>query len=417
MVERYRTRRVFVAGGMPYHTYVSRIDRDIEGRLQTVQDNLCKLVTVTGATKSGKTVLAKKVLDENSIWVDGGTIKLEDDLWNSILESIDGYNEVSYSETYGTNANIRGDGSTELQIPLLAKGKAKIGADYGTTRGTQSSARRVSSPRQSAINQLKESNRALIIDDFHYLNRDFQGSIIRALKPLIFEGLPIVLIAIPHRRYDAIRVEREITGRLEAINIPSWDKEEILQIPREGFPLLNLDVSEKVCNRLAEEAYGSPHLMQEFCKELALSNGIEERTAQAFSINEVSDQLFSHVAEGTGKVIFDKLATGPRQRSDRIPRKFKNGNTDDIYGVVLYALARLGPGLDTIEYEVLRGAIRDILADNIPQAHEVTRVLEKMAEIATGDEASTPVLDWDKGERKLHITDPFFAFFLKWGVS
>jgi hypothetical protein len=40
-----------------------------------------------------------------------------------------------------------------------------------------------------------------------------------------------------------------------------------------------------------------------------------------------------------------------------------------------------------------------------------------MAEIATKDEASTPVLDWEKEDQKLHITDPFFAFFLKWGFD
>lgn len=57
------------------------------------------------------------------------------------------------------------------------------------------------------------------------------------------------------------------------------------------------------------------------------------------------------------------------------------------------------------------------MSDNIPQAHEVTRVLEKMTEIAAKDESSTPVLDWEKDEQKLHITDPFFAFFLKWGIE
>jgi hypothetical protein len=40
-----------------------------------------------------------------------------------------------------------------------------------------------------------------------------------------------------------------------------------------------------------------------------------------------------------------------------------------------------------------------------------------MAEIASSDEASTPVLDWEKGDQKLHVTDPFFAFYLKWGVT
>jgi hypothetical protein len=85
--------------------------------------------------------------------------------------------------------------------------------------------------------------------------------------------------------------------------------------------------------------------------------------------------------------------------------------------VTLLALSHIKPGLETVGYETLRTAIRDVLAEGIPQAHEVTRVIEKMAEIAASDESSTPVIDWDKGEQELHITDPFFAFYLKWGVS
>lgn len=74
------------------------------------------------------------------------------------------------------------------------------------------------------------------------------------------------------------------------------------------------------------------------------------------------------------------------------------------------------PAMDKIEYEKLRAVIRLILSDNIPQAHEVSRVLDKMSKIASSDEASTPVIDWEKEEQLLHITDPFFAFYLKWGV-
>ena len=37
-----------------------------------------------------------------------------------------------------------------------------------------------------------------------------------------------------------------------------------------------------------------------------------------------------------------------------------------------------------------------------------------MAEIASKEEMSVKVLDWDEEEQKLHITDHFFAFFLKW---
>jgi hypothetical protein len=190
-----------------------------------------------------------------------------------------------------------------------------------------------------------------------------------------------------------------------------------LEIPYEGYPLLNVHLAKNVGLRLAEEVYGSPHLMQEFCRELALIHNIQETQQEKYTIDSVSDQLFTKVAEGTGRIIFDKLAKGPRQRTDRIQRTLKTGEAADIYKVILYALARLSPGPDTIEYEQLRSAIREVLTDNIPQAHEVTRVLEKMAEIADSDEASPPVLDWEKEEQKLHITDPFFAFFLKWGIN
>jgi hypothetical protein len=73
--------------------------------------------------------------------------------------------------------------------------------------------------------------------------------------------------------------------------------------------------------------------------------------------------------------------------------------------------------MEKVNYEDLRASIRELLESNVPEAHEVSRVLEKMAEIASSDEASTPVIDWDKDDRELHVTDPFFAFFLKWGVE
>ena len=256
----------------------------------------------------------------------------------------------------------------------------------------------------------------LIIDDFHYFKRDFQGDVIRALKPLIFEGHPVIFIAIPHRRYDAVKVEREMTGRLEPIHVPPWSIEELTEIPNIGFPLLNAELSESLAIKVAQEAYGSPHLMQEFCRSIAKHHGIEETLVKKVRIERTSTRIFRNVAEGTGKVVFEKLAKGPRTRTDRMQRSLKVGGTADIYKVVLLALAKLSPGMETVDYDQLRGAIREVLADNFPQAHEVSRVLEKMSEIASSDEASTPVIDWEKDDQRLHITDPFFAFFLKWGM-
>ncbi|ENT3534465.1 TPA: ATP-binding protein [Salmonella enterica] len=416
MMQKQRVSQVFVPGGMPKLTYVERTQGEIREKLESAKDNLCKLVTLTGQTKSGKTVLTQMIFpftDPNVIWVDGGSITAENDIWEQVLDRLDVYpnEEVNTSDTASTVVSGKANVSASI---LIAKGGGELGVSQndGSTKGKKS-ARNITS-KNAAIKALAESQASLIIDDFHYLDRDMQGSFVRAVKPLVFHGVPVVLIAIPHRRYDAIKVEREITGRLENIMMPYWSVDELKQIATIGFPLLNVNVSSAVVDILASEALGSPHLMQEFCKSLCADYSIKETSEKEIKISKVDDSLFKNVAESTGKVVFDKLATGPRQRSDRLMRLLKSGERVDIYKVVLYALSKMKPGMQTIQYEELRSAIRDIVAETPPQAHEVTRVLEKMSEIASNEEASTPVIDWEREEQKLHITDPFFAFYLKW---
>jgi hypothetical protein len=59
----YKTCNVFVPGGFPEFTYNPRTEKKLEDALIETKDNLCKLVMVTGLTKSGKTVLTSVKLD------------------------------------------------------------------------------------------------------------------------------------------------------------------------------------------------------------------------------------------------------------------------------------------------------------------------------------------------------------------
>lgn len=415
----YKASKVFVPGGMPQHTYVSRSKLDLEKKLESVIDNLCKLVTLTGSTKSGKTVLTTKVFPreaDGNIWVDGGAVTNESDFWAIILEQIHGYTgaEVSNGSEFeiGATAQAEAQGSV-----VLLKGKAGGGASVKKKSVNGAKKTVQMSPKTAAITQLGETDAVIIIDDFHYLDRQLQGSLVRAFKPLVFKGQAVIIIAIPHRKYDAVKVEREMTSRIEPIQAPPWIDVELRQIATVGFPLLNMTVAAAVIDKFVSESYGSPHLMQEFCRQLCRDYQVEQTAPKALAIDSADDDLFRRVADGTGRVIFEKLAKGPRSRTDRIPRPLKGGGDADIYKVVLLALARLSPGMEKVSYEDLRASIRDLLESNVPEAHEVSRVLEKMAEIASSDEASTPVIDWDKDDRELHVTDPFFAFFLKWGVE
>jgi hypothetical protein len=47
-----------------------------------------------------------------------------------------------------------------------------------------------------------ESDKVLVIEDFHAISSDVQRTIIRALKGPVFDGMRVVVIGIPHREHD-----------------------------------------------------------------------------------------------------------------------------------------------------------------------------------------------------------------------
>ncbi|MBM4607270.1 hypothetical protein GS575_33020 [Rhodococcus hoagii] len=277
----------------------------------------------------------------------------------------------------------------------------------------------VSSPKQASRKALrKDPDRVLVIDDFHYVPSDVQVEIVRGVKDLVFDGVGLVVAAVPHRAYDVVRVEKEMTGRVAQLEVGFWSVDDLKQIANRGFAALNVMVSDALVTRMVGEAFQSPHLMQEFCRQLCADNDISETVSIPAGIGEPDwKAFFSRLAPGASKAAFDLLARGPRQRSDRKVRHLRDGGETDIYGAVLRAIAFTGP-LTEITYEQLRAALRSILAssDEPPQKHEVTRVLDEMTRIAREQIDGEPVVDYDGELATLYISDPYFAYWLRWGT-
>ena len=413
-----KAKDVFVVGGLPVHTYNPRTARRLESTVADYLDGANKLLAITGPTKSGKTVLLKHVLrDSDVVWVPAGIAVTEDDLWHAILER---------TETLTSNATTQQRGATneltaglDVSVGVPGSGmKFSLGAKKGESTGASATGSRTSTPKMAALRALGTLRRPLVIDDFHYLDREVQGRVVRALKDLVFDGLPVILVAIPHRRFDSIRVEREMTARVEYLPIPSWSNDELLEIPEVGFPLLGVVGGGSDYVRLATEAFGSPHLMQEFCLRVCKDAQVSETKIPEIAFPS-PDWLtfFQKAAKDLARPTFEKLATGPRQRSDRIQRQFKDGSTGDIYLAVLIAIAHAAEHSERIPYVDIRSELSHVLLGAVPQLHEVVRVCEKLLEIARADALGPPVIDFDKEDNVVFITDPYFAFYLKWAIK
>lgn len=395
---------VFVPGGMPQATYVPREHLGIERQVaEWAEGAHTSLLSVSGPTKTGKTVLLKRFF-RDSIWFSGGALETADEFWASICDELEVFTD------YDLSAGRSEEHSTGIEGGLnagVASGRGAAGDTTSTQRGVTRS--RTRSIKSAARKALLDQRPVIIVDDFHYVPQTEQAKIVRGLKDLIFDGLPVILIAVPHRAYDAVRVEKEMTGRVDSIPLGKWEEDDLERIASLGFEVLSLNVSNAITKRLAEESFGSPHLMQTHC--LGLVRTVQKDNS---TLGEPAwDQFFRAHAAAASKTAFDLLKHGPRQRNDRNVRLLKDGLQTDIYGAVLTAIASTGPRT-SLQYEEVRAALRNVLDSDLPQRHEITNILDQMTRIAREKIDGEPVLEYDNEYSTLYITDPFFAYYLRW---
>jgi hypothetical protein len=406
---------VFVVGGMPTYTYVDRAEFGMEDRFLDALEDGGKIITISGPTKSGKTVFCKKMLPEDQrVWIGGGTVSNADDVWTAIIHKLDG---ATWRQSEASQTDQEGDeyaGEAGLNI-LAATARGEKRTSHTKTISAAKSKLKVSSPVHEATELLVKTKATLVIDDFHYLEERERVRVVRALKGPLEEGLRVVFLCVPHRAIEPIRAEREMQGRIEVISVPDWRENELREIATKGFDALNVAADDQVLEAFVLESFGSPHLMQEFCKHLCRMNKVRNKQllAKALSLRD-RDGFFRRALDGGAQDILDSLACGPLGSRARMQRNFINGETGDIYVAVLRAIANTGPKTK-LTYNELRESLRDILADEPPAANEITRVLEKISEISKRRFGDRGAIDFEDTRRTIHVVDPFVAFYMRWG--
>ncbi|MEK6312651.1 MAG: hypothetical protein V4755_18300, partial [Curtobacterium sp.] len=150
------------------------------------------------------------------------------------------------------------------------------------------------------------------------------------------------------------------------------------------------------------------------CLNLCKVNRVDGELRKKF-VDPDWQEFFEKNASATSKSAFDLLKAGP-PRSNRNPRTLVSGVVTDIYGAVLHAISATGPRT-TLPYEDLRASLRDELATDVPQRHEITNVLEQMTRIAKDEIEGEPVLEYDTDYATLHLVDPYFAYYLRWAPA
>lgn len=409
---------VFTPGGQPSVTYVDRAHLGLEPMLRKAIALATTIVSLTGATKAGKTVLCRSVMSPYEyVWIDGGQVKSEDGLWAKVCSELRVPSEIKESEggNSGQNAGAKATGEAGL-LGTGAKFEFSLGGSRLRTFD-ESRTYKLDGP-SAAIEHLLSNKIALIIDDFHYLPDEIRAEVIKSLKGAVFSGLKVILLSTPHRAFEAIKAEPEVTGRFKHITVPDWSTEDLIEIANAGFKALNVECSEDIISEFAKEAEGSPLLMQQFCWNLCYDSGIEQAKVSKQTISPDFDtkMIYREVAQDAGLPVYERLRKGPQTRTERLPRPLVGGGTADIYEAILLAIAATGPR-EKLTYDQIRASLNSVLEDKVPQKLEVSNALNHLGSIDAGGAKGVRALDWNAEDLELVLVDPFFRFYLRWEVA
>lgn len=412
-----RARDIFTPGRFPSHTFVNDHLVTKKTTLENALDTGSMLISVSGPSKSGKTVFVEESIGKDKIvQVTGAGITSVDALWKRVFDLLGTdlalTKTVAVSTTNGFSGKANATGSV-----LIAKASAELSANHQSTDSESATLDNTTDYLQLLIDEFAGSDTTIFIDDFHYIPRDTQAEIAKQIKEAIRSDVKFIVASVPYHADDVIRSNPDLRGRIVSIDFGYWQIGHLKKIAEKGFAALGVTCDSAMIQTLAEQAAGSPQLMQYLCLNSCYAIGVREATTQT-SMLPHNKTLLETICKSTVlstdySSVVEKMMEGPRIRgSDRISHPLKDGTNGDVYSILIRCLA-LDPPQLTLRYDDLVLRVKSICLSQTPSGSSITGACSHMARIAN-DAAGESIIEWDGENDVLDVRDPYLLFYIRW---
>lgn len=415
-----RAKDVFTPGSSPTVTLV----RDhLERSKEIFEDALDQggvLINISGPSKSGKTVFVKSLIGaDNLLPITGAGASCPGDLWERVFHQIgtevpkEVVDEASSDLSIG--ASLKTSGS---MVVVKAEGGGSVSANLNESRA--SSYAKPVDLLQLLVSELGGTEFVVFIDDFHYIPKSVQSAVAAEIKEAISKGVRIVCASVPHHSEDVLRANPDLRGRVVTLDFDYWESSTLSKIADKGFSELNIDLSPPTIRRFAQEAAGSPQLMQSICLNACYEAGYREFHSDLRRLPGhdafIEDVCVRASLGADYSSTIERLREGPKVRgSERTHYRLRRGDVGDVYTILLQALS-LDPPILHFRYAELQDRIRKVCETKVPPGSSVTGSCSQIANLANSG-SERIIVEWDGSEEVLNIRDPYLLFYLRWSGS
>jgi hypothetical protein len=411
---------VFQSLGQPTITYVRRNEGQYERLLSGALDVKGQLCLLTGPSKTGKTTLYKKVLEEKHLLhlpVRCDRNLSDEQFWRRALEGINFEVVKQHTDTHSSEVSGGGKISGNFGWKWLAAlaGEVSVGVKSTRSEGEIREAILANPSPSHLVPVLKTLPYILVVEDFHYLTPETQQVIFQQWKVFVDEQVSVIVIGTTHHAIDIANANQDLLGRLSHIDIAQWSTFDLRKILSQGLAYLGAHIAREsvMLSDIPAESMGLPIIVQQVAEQIFADLGISEVETNRFDAevsmkitsDTVSNALFNvaNTKYSQLRASYSLLIAGARKRA----RKY------NTYELVLASFAVEPLKFNLTRYEIeerIRNS--EVPSDQKPPSASVGSMLKALGDLQRKREIE--LLEWRPVEQTLYILEPSFLFYIRW---
>lgn len=400
-----------ISAKVPTYTYVDRAGLDSRLQYLLTAD---RHIVIYGPSKQGKTSLRRKVLPDNQTVVIHCRLDMTvEHIYGAILAALGV--EIPTERSVSTKFGAKADGGVggEARIPFVAKGTVKSKIELNGERAVETTsepAGKAADDLAWIADQIRNSRKHLVIEDFHYLNETEKKRFAFDLKTLWDLGVFVITVGIWAEQNLLVYYNGDLTGRIEELDLV-WTDDELLKVIELGEEALGILVEGGLKKTMVQDAVQNIGLLQRLAERLCFESGILETRYDAPVITEATylDQAREQVCREESQRY--------RQFCEAVVRGYKGYEESELK--VYEHIVRVC--VEAPDDELRAGLDRDVILKRVRSAEprvrlsDLSAALNRIDRLQADRSISPLVLTYNSESRRVFLADRELLFYRRYG--